>query len=362
MACLQKLKDDIRLLKELFPSDHSRFQIKSASVDEINVRYLVNDQKIDVIANFQENYPRAPPIWFSESEEPVVSSVLENLTNGEVEFAILYQVTYLITQLCNFYNVPLPTEIHQIAPSEELSEEKDEGNGSDIESTGDEDMEEDMMCEMEEQDPRASRQAEEIAPEARDVLNRVTNVQRQQHLQGTATGSVTASDRLMKELKEIYRSENYKNGVYSIDLVKDNLYEWNVKLYKVDPDSPLAGDIRQLENTTKQDHILFHFIFNETFPFEPPFVRLVSPGLMNGFVLSGGALCMELLTKQGWSSAYSVESLIMQIAATLVKGKARVTFDAKISSYSLVKAQQSFKSLVQIHNKSGWFTPPKADG
>ena len=37
---------------------------------------------------------------------------------------------------------------------------------------------------------------------------------------------------------------------------------------------------------------------------------------------------MELLTPQGWSSAYSIEALIMQISATLVKGKARVDFSS----------------------------------
>lgn len=86
---------------------------------------------------------------------------------------------------------------------------------------------------------------------------------------------------------------------------------------------------------------------------------------------------MELLTKQGWSSAYTVEALIMQISATLVKGKARIQFGAtKVScsvssrvvcqqkklllsmfysqgQYSLARAQQSFKSLVQIHEKNG---------
>lgn len=57
-----------------------------------------------------------------------------------------------------------------------------------------------------------------------------------------------------------------------------------------------------------------------------------------GYVLLGGAICMELLTKQGWSSAYTVEALIMQISATLVKGKARIQFGAtKVSeSYALI--------------------------
>ncbi|XP_023390076.1 ubiquitin-conjugating enzyme E2 Q1, partial [Pteropus vampyrus] len=100
----------------------------------------------------------------------------------------------------------------------------------------------------------------------------------------------------------------------------------------------------------------------DNFPFDPPFVRVVSPVLSGGYVLGGGAICMELLTKQGWSSAYSIESVIMQISATLVKGKARVQFGANKSQYSLTRAQQSYKSLVQIHEKNGWYTPPKEDG
>lgn len=51
-------------------------------------------------------------------------------------------------------------------------------------------------------------------------------------------------------------------------------------------------------------------------------------------MLLGGAICMELLTKQGWSSAYTVEALIMQISATLVKGKARIQFGATKVSVS----------------------------
>lgn len=70
-------------------------------------------------------------------------------------------------------------------------------------------------------------------------------------------------------------------------------------------------------------------------------------------MLGGGAICMELLTKQGWSSAYTVEAIILQISATLVKGKARIQFTGNKGQYSLARAQQSFKSLVQIHEKNG---------
>lgn len=111
-------------------------------------------------------------------------------------------------------------------------------------------------------------------------------------------------------------------------------------------------------------HLMNNFLcpWQESFPFEPPFVRVVHPVIQGGYVLVGGAICMELLTRQGWSSAYTMEALILQIAATLVKGKARVQFSATKGQYSLARAQQSFKSLVQIHEKNGWFTPPKEDG
>lgn len=38
--------------------------------------------------------------------------------------------------------------------------------------------------------------------------------------------------------------------------------------------------------------------FQDNFPFEPPFVRVVNPVLNGGYVLHGGAICMELLTRQ----------------------------------------------------------------
>ena len=69
-------------------------------------------------------------------------------------------------------------------------------------------------------------------------------------------------------------------------------------LCRVDSDSPLMEDIKKLKETEGQDHILLHVTFDDKFPYTPPFIRVVKPVLSGGYVLAGGAICMELLTPQ----------------------------------------------------------------
>lgn len=102
----------------------------------------------------------------------------------------------------------------------------------------------------------------------------------------------------MKELREIYRSDSFKRNVFKVELVNDSLYEWNVKLLIVDSDSHLYEDLKQLKEKEGRDFILLNLLFKENYPFEPPFVRVVAPIISGGYVLSGGSICMELLTKQ----------------------------------------------------------------
>ena len=66
----------------------------------------------------------------------------------------------------------------------------------------------------------------------------------------------------------------------------------------MDSDSPLMEDIKKLKETEGQDHILLHVMFDDKFPYSPPFIRVVKPVLSGGYVLAGGAICMELLTPQ----------------------------------------------------------------
>ncbi|XP_033046871.1 ubiquitin-conjugating enzyme E2 Q2 isoform X5 [Trachypithecus francoisi] len=335
------LKAELKFLASIFDKNHERFRIVSWKLDELHCQFLVPQlgsphsppPPLTLHCNITESYPSSSPIWFVDSDDPNLTSVLEGLedtknnnSNGTTE-----EVT-----------------------SEE--EEEEEEMAEDIEDLD--------HYEMKEEEPISGKKSEDegIEKENLAILEKIRKTQRQDHLNGAVSGSVQASDRLMKELRDIYRSQSYKTGIYSVELINDSLYDWHVKLQKVDPDSPLHSDLQILKEKEGIEYILLNFSFKDNFPFDPPFVRVVLPVLSGGYVLGGGALCMELLTKQGWSSAYSIESVIMQINATLVKGKARVQFGANKNQYNLARAQQSYNSIVQIHEKNGWYTPPKEDG
>ena len=47
--------------------------------------------------------------------------------------------------------------------------------------------------------------------------------------------------------------------------MNDSLYEWNVKIMRVDPDSPLAEDLKKLKEKEGKDHILMSFMFKVNF-------------------------------------------------------------------------------------------------
>lgn len=55
---------------------------------------------------------------------------------------------------------------------------------------------------------------------------------------------------------------------------------------------------------------------------------------------------------QGWIPAFTIEGLILQISATLVRGDGRVNFQASKDEYSLEKAQIGFKQLERMPDRS----------
>ncbi|XP_005254845.1 ubiquitin-conjugating enzyme E2 Q2 isoform X3 [Homo sapiens] len=291
------LKAELKFLASIFDKNHERFRIVSWKLDELHCQFLVPQQgsphslppPLTLHCNITESYPSSSPIWFVDSEDPNLTSVLERLEDTKNNNLLRQQLKWLICELCSLYNLPKHLDVEMLDQPLPTGQ-----NGTTEEVTSEEEEEE-----------------EEMAEDIEDL----------DHYE-------------MKEEEPISGKKSEDEGIE-----KENL-----------------AILEKIRKTQRQDHL------NDNFPFDPPFVRVVLPVLSGGYVLGGGALCMELLTKQGWSSAYSIESVIMQINATLVKGKARVQFGANKNQYNLARAQQSYNSIVQIHEKNGWYTPPKEDG
>jgi len=109
---------------------------------------------------------------------------------------------------------------------------------------------------------------------------------------------------------------------------EDSMDKWTIKLFQFDGDSNLAKDMMVLGI----DHIQLEMEFPNQYPFEPPFVRVVKPRFkrQTGFVMNG-ALCMELLTKDGWNPINDIESVIVSIRSLLVVGDGRLQAAAELS-------------------------------
>uniref|UniRef100_A0A452S352 Ubiquitin conjugating enzyme E2 Q2 n=1 Tax=Ursus americanus TaxID=9643 RepID=A0A452S352_URSAM len=285
------LKAELKFLASIFDKNHERFRIVSWKLDELHCQFLLPPPAppgsphsppppLTLHCNITESYPSSAPIWFVDSDDPNLTSVLERLEDTKSN------------------NLNGTTE--EVTSEEEEEEEMAE------------DIEDLDHYEMKEEEPISGKKSEDegIEKENLAILEKIRKTQRQDHLN------------VITYVFYIF------TGIYSVELINDSLYDWHVKLQKVDPDSPLHSDLQILKEKEGIEYILLNFSFKDNFPFDPPFVRVVLPVLSGGYVLGGGALCMELLTKQGWSSAYSIESVIMQINATLVKGKARVQFGA----------------------------------
>ncbi|KAH8293196.1 hypothetical protein KR044_011291 [Drosophila immigrans] len=365
MACLAKQKLEIELLQQIFPKDHNRFQLLTCNLDDLLCRFIDgNGKHIDIQASITDTYPITPPVWYSECEDSTLSKIMEELSNttGQENHMVL-QVAWLVRQLCAVHNVTLPNDMDKLLvplddekeeEQQQLLSEKDRDNGiSDVESESDYlDLEETSSC-------------DKLDVKLEEMLKKLVIKQRQEHTQGTVFGSPSATDRLMKELRIIYRSDTFKENMYSVELVNDSVYEWNVSINTVDKDSQLSADMFHLKQIDGEGVIKLNFTFNDNYPFSPPFVRVVYPIIVGGYVLSGGAICMELLANSGWNSAYTVEALIIQIAATLVHGKGRINLNANTTavavSYNLYRAQRSFQMILNIHGNYGWSQTARQD-
>lgn len=78
-------------------------------------------------------------------------------------------------------------------------------------------------------------------------------------------------------------------------------------------------------------------------------------------MLSGGGICMELLTPSGWSPATSIDALVQSVRAMLMAGNARLHStepSTKESDYTYEGARRDFEHILAVHGKHGWTSHP----
>jgi len=127
--------------------------------------------------------------------------------------------------------------------------------------------------------------------------------------------------RLASDLYRVMMSDTQEAGFHVEQGEGDSMDNWKVNLFNFDEDSELQKDLLVLG----VDHVELEMKFPDQYPFEPPFVRVVRPRFkrQTGFVMNG-ALCMELLTKDGWNPINDIESVIVSIRSLLVVGEGRL--------------------------------------
>lgn len=93
-------------------------------------------------------------------------------------------------------------------------------------------------------------------------------------------------------------------------------------------------------------------IFSDSYPHDPPFVRVVFPrfAFRTGHVTVGGSICIESLTPTGWSSARSLESYFVEVISLINAGNARLDLN-NMQPYTLHEAKDAFNRVARDH---GW--------
>jgi ubiquitin-conjugating enzyme E2 Q len=87
------------------------------------------------------------------------------------------------------------------------------------------------------------------------------------------------------------------------------------------------------------------------YPFEPPFIRVLSPkfAFRKGHITVGGSVCIDLLTKQRWVPSLNIPNVIITIVQNMIDGDARLEPGGKNYVYSLQEAQEAFTRMLSTH-------------
>ncbi|KAJ3056080.1 hypothetical protein HK097_008208 [Rhizophlyctis rosea] len=178
----------------------------------------------------------------------------------------------------------------------------------------------------------------------------------------------TATKALHKELRNLLKaqqSSQEKDRGWVLDVADvTNLYQWTVRLTHFEDSLPLQMDLKAKGPEAIKAGITLEVRFGPEFPMTPPYVRVIKPRFLQfmhgggGHVTAGGSICMDLLTMGGWSPAYAMESVLLQIRMALT------SLDPKPARLDTVRGwdvaygtEEAISAFVRVAQQHGWAVP-----
>ena len=145
-------------------------------------------------------------------------------------------------------------------------------------------------------------------------------------------------------------------GWYIDPELVSNVYQWIVELHSFEAHLPLAKDLKSKDIKS----VVMEIRFGSNYPMSPPFVRVIRPRFLSfmqgggGHVTAGGALCMELLTNNGWSAVSNIESVLLQVrlAMSSTDPKPARLEPGAVRDYSVGEAVDAFIRACTAHGVS----------
>ncbi|GAA5978067.1 hypothetical protein JCM5350_007386 [Sporobolomyces pararoseus] len=184
------------------------------------------------------------------------------------------------------------------------------------------------------------------------------------------TPNKSAAIAIQRELKQMMDQQKKEGAIeagfyFDPERSNDNLFTWIVELpvESFDQELPLVKDMKAKQVKS----LLMEIRFGDSFPFSPPFFRVVHPRFLpfihggGGHVTGGGSICMDLLTSDNWLSSYSVGAVLLQIRmaiSNLEPRPARLDPGNWNIPYSMEEAVAGFKRAAATHN---WTVPAELE-
>jgi len=99
---------------------------------------------------------------------------------------------------------------------------------------------------------------------------------------------------------------------FTANPIDDNIYHWNVKLFKFKPDTEVGKQLRELKRLYGYDYVEIEVMFTiDLYPFYPPQVKVVRPRFQ-GFMM-GRITSMELLKLSYWDPVKDMKFVLNEI-------------------------------------------------